>query len=291
MTRYSARAGALWMLLSCVGFSTMGVLVKLSGVAFALPQQLFLRSLTLLLIVTVMIVATRCPLRTNNWRLHLGRSLFGFCGMALFFYCIGKLPLATAVTLNRTSVLFLLLLTWLFLREPAARVQVLAVGIGFSGIVVLLGPVFDSQMRTVALLGVASGFLVALSGLTLRMLGTRGQPVWQVVFYFSLFSTVASGFWTLFEGRWSAQAGDYLPLIGAGFAAALGQYATTSAHRSASPAVVATLSNFTLILTSAYGVLLFSELLGLNAWVGIALVIVGGLLTVVPGLRQELVRR
>ena len=105
------------MLLAGLLFACMSALVKYSAPYFSSNELVFYRSLFSLLIVYLMLRQQRVSLRTRHWRGHLWRGLSGTLAMMLFFYCITVLPLATAITLNYTSSLFLSALTVLVLKE------------------------------------------------------------------------------------------------------------------------------------------------------------------------------
>ena len=103
------------------------------------------------------------PLATRHVRAHFWRGLSGFSALVLFFYAIGRLPLATAVTLNYTAPLFLAVLSVWWLREHHARGLVAAVMLGFVGIVMLLQPQVHKEAWVAALGGLVSGMLAAVA--------------------------------------------------------------------------------------------------------------------------------
>ena len=98
---------AIWMLVAGILFASMGVLIKFSTAHFSSNEIVFYRSFFGLLIMAAMVFTKRTSLATPHWRGHLWRGLSGTVAMMLFFYCITVLPLATAITLNYTSSLFL----------------------------------------------------------------------------------------------------------------------------------------------------------------------------------------
>ncbi|TXT22610.1 MAG: hypothetical protein FD134_2446 [Gallionellaceae bacterium] len=101
--------GALWMLVAGFLFGCMGVFVKLGAQYFSPNELVFYRSFVGLLMIYAVVRHRGLSLATRHWQPHLWRSVSGTIAMMLFFYCITVLPLATAVTLNYTSPLFLLL--------------------------------------------------------------------------------------------------------------------------------------------------------------------------------------
>lgn len=79
----------------------------------------------------------------------------------MFFFCIVQLPLATAVTLNYTSPLFLALFTTVILKEHFHGALVTAVILGFVGVILLLRPILQEDQWIAGLIGLCSGFFLA----------------------------------------------------------------------------------------------------------------------------------
>ena len=81
----------------------------------------------------------------------------------MLFYCITQLPLATAVTLNYTSPLFLALLTTIIMKDHFHWLLAVAVVLGFAGVVILLSPSLQEDQWSGGLIGLASGFFAAIA--------------------------------------------------------------------------------------------------------------------------------
>jgi drug/metabolite transporter (DMT)-like permease len=182
--------GSLWMIVAGVLFASMGVFVKLGLKYFSSSELVFYRSLFGVVLIFLVVRVNGLAVYSPNWTLHISRSLAGFAGMMLLFYVIGILPLSTATTLNYTSPLFLVVLSALVLRERLKPGLVLAVVLGFAGVVLLLRPTFSANQTVAGLLGLASGFFAGVAYLTTKHLGRLGEPGWRVVFYFTLVSTI-----------------------------------------------------------------------------------------------------
>src|SRR4051812_44275903 len=84
-------------------FASMGVCVKLASAHYGTGEIVLYRSLIGVLILGVHAVRQGGTLRTSVPAMHLWRSLSGVTALCLWFYAIGKLPIATAVTLNYSS--------------------------------------------------------------------------------------------------------------------------------------------------------------------------------------------
>jgi drug/metabolite transporter (DMT)-like permease len=267
------------MLVAGLMFACMSALVKYSAPNFSSNELVFYRSFFGLLIVYGMLRQQQVTLRTAHWREHLWRGLSGTLAMMLFFYCITALPLATAITLNYTSSLFLSALTVLVLKEKFHAPLSGSLGIGFAGVVLLLHPTLMQDQLISGLLGLISGMLAGVALLNVRQLGLLGESGMRVVFYFNLIATLVSGAWMLQYPLHPVALNDFFLLVAIGASATFAQLAMTRAYRTGQTLVVGSLAYSTIVFSALFGLLFWSELLSLSAWFGIALIIASGMLS------------
>ncbi len=267
------------MLVAGLLFACMGVLIKLGSAQFSSNEIAFYRSFFGLLIVIAMLFKLRVSHITSHWRSHLWRSLSGSIAMMLFFYCITTLPLATAITLNYTSSLFLTVLTLVVFKDRFHLPVTVTLGLGFCGVVLLLHPTLERDQFVSGLMGLASGFLGAVALLNVRQLGQLGEPAVRVVFYLNLVATLMCGIFMM-QGEVHHLSISNLPLlIGIGASATLAQLALTRAYSTGHTQVVSALSFSTIAFASLFGLLFWNETLPLSGWIGIALIISSGVLS------------
>lgn len=271
--------GVLWMLVAGFLFGCMGLFVKFGAQYFSNIELVFYRSFLGLLMVYAVIRQRRGTLATRHLRGHLWRSLSGTAAMLLFFYCITVLPLATAVTLNYTAPLFLTMLTMAVLKERFHPPLALAVVVGFAGVVLLLHPTLERNQWMPGVLGLVSGLLAGIAMLNVKELGRLGEPEWRVVFYFSLVASVISGIIMLFDAVHPVGMKGFGVLLGLAGSATLAQLAMTRAYAVGRTLVAGSLSYSTIVYASVFGVVLWGEKLPLAGWMGIALIIAGGVLS------------
>ena len=260
-------------------FGCMGVFVKLGAHYFSNTELAFYRSFLGLLMVYAIIRQQGGAIATAHWGGHLWRGISGSIALLLFFYCITVLPLATAVTLNYTSPLFLTLLTMRVLKERFHAPLTSAIALGFAGMLLLLHPTLERDQLIPGLLGLASGFFAGIAMLNVRQLGLLGEPDWRVVFYFSLIASLISGCAMLFDTLHPIGASGLLILLGMGSSATLAQLAMTRAYRTGKTLVAGSLSYSTVVFASLSGMILWGEALPLTGWMGMALIIAGGVLS------------
>ena len=271
--------GALWMLVAGFLFGCMGVFVKLGATHFSHVELVFYRSFFGLLMVFVILRQQRVSVVTRHWRNHLWRGISGSVALALFFYCITVLPLATAVTLNYTAPLFLTLFTMLVFKDKFHLPLAVAISLGFCGVVLLLHPTLQHDQLLPGLLGLISGFLAGIAYLNVKQLGQIGEPGARIVFYFSLTASVCSGVWMLFDTVHAITPRDLAILIGLGLSATLAQLSMTRAYRVGRTLVVGSMAYSTILFASLFGMMLWGETLPLTGWMGMALIIAGGVIS------------
>jgi drug/metabolite transporter (DMT)-like permease len=267
------------MILAGLLFACMGVFVKLGAAHFSHVELVFYRSFIGLLLVYAIMRCQHVSIETPHWRNHLWRGISGSVALALFFYCITVLPLATAVTLNYTAPLFLTLLTMLVFRDKFHLPLTIAIGLGFCGVVLLLHPTLQHDQLLPGLLGLISGFLAGVAYLNVRQLAIIGEPDTRTVFYFSLIASAGSGVWLLFDRVHTITLQDCAILLGLGVSATLAQLAMTRAYRVGKTLVVGSLAYSTIVFASLFGMLLWDETLPLTSWLGMTFIIASGMLS------------
>ncbi len=269
---------SLWMVAAAFLFACMGVCVKLAAEAGYSPAEIvFYRNAIALALMSTSMLWGRLDPRTPHWKFQIYRGVSGFISLMLYFYAIAWLPLATAVTLNYTSPLFLAL----FLaglsgaRLPASLVGALVAG--FAGVVLLLQPTFHEDQLAGGLMGLASGVLAGLAYYNVRELGQKGEPEWRTVFYFSLLSTLGAGLWMLFFRFHPLTLRGAGLLLGVGIFATLAQLAMTRAYSRGRTLVAASLAYTAVVFASLFGMLFWGEVLSLAAWLAIAIIVLSGM--------------
>lgn len=272
--------GSLWMLVAAFCFAIMGALVKIGAQKFSSAELVFYRSLFGLAVIWVYIYQQKLPLATPVLRKQMSRALVGFASLVLFFYAIAHLPLATAITLNYTSPLFLAVFTPFLLHEKPRQALLVALIVGFIGVSLLLQPSLNQDDWLAGCSGLLSGIGAALAYVHVKQLAQANEPDWRTVFYFTLISTIGAGLWMLFDSFHPLSWQDLLILLGLGATATTAQLAMTRAYRTGDTLVVASLAYVTVLLASLFGVILWHEHLSLDAWLAIGLIILSGVISI-----------
>jgi S-adenosylmethionine uptake transporter len=278
---------ALWMVLASFFFAGMAVCVKFASAFFSPAELVFWRGVLGVAFMWVFARQRGVSLATRYPGMHMWRSIVGVVSLGAWFYAIAKLPLATAITLNYMSSVWVAaflvggaLLFWQPRRGGASPRQgplVLSVLAGFAGVVLMLRPTIEQNQLFAGVIGLLSGLTAAFVYLQLIALGKIGEPDTRTVFYFAVGSAIA-GALTMLAGDlspWSWRGASWL--VPMGVLASLGQLCMTRAYNQGATLVVASLQYFGIVFGAIFSVTLFGDRITLSGWVGMALIVASGI--------------
>ncbi len=288
-------------------FATMGVCVKLAAAEYPTGEIVFYRSLTGAILMLALARWQRGTVATRVPAMHFWRSVSGVVSLVLWFYALGGLPLATAMTLNYMSSVWMAL----FLiggavalsaptlpsvaaprggaaglgaaRRPAvgtARVDgrlVATVLVGFAGVALILRPTIEEQQLWHGLMGLLSGVIAATAYLQVTALGRAGEPEYRIVFYFSVGGIAAGALTLLWTGGFHAHSwrGAGL-LLAVGVLATAAQLMMTRAYSTGRTLVNASLQYLGIVWSFGYGIFIFGDRVTALALSGMLLIVAAG---------------
>ncbi|OGI66033.1 MAG: hypothetical protein A2W18_10490 [Candidatus Muproteobacteria bacterium RBG_16_60_9] len=270
---------SLWIIGAGLAFAAMGVCIKLAAEQeIPLGQVVFYRCFVSLVLIYVYLRVRGVALRTSNWKAHVSRSSSGVISMVTLFAAIGLLPLATAITLQYTSPLFIALVLILTRREQPRAANIVTLIVGFAGVALLLRPNITGSLWFGAALALVSAMSAAVSVLNMRILGELREPSGRTVFYFSLFSTVVLAPWFFATDPFSTSAvADLSLLIGVGTFATAGQLMITLAYQRGQTLLSANLGYTQVVFASVFGIFIWHDVLSLTSWLAIAIIVASGI--------------
>ena len=277
------------MLLASVFFATMGVCIKFASSHFNTFEIVCYRGLVGMIFLIGMTRVKGVSLRTEVPMMHVWRSIVGTISLTAWFFAIAALPLATAMTLNYMSSVWIaaFLLGGALLvqgRNAPIRQQgplFLTVLAGFAGVAMMLRPTLAESQMLGALVGLLSGIFAAFAYLQVAALSRAGEPESRTVFYFSVGAVLAGGLGMLFVGASPWHWPSALWLLPIGLLALFGQLCMTRAYSRGATMVVANLQYLGIVMAGIYGIIFFGEQLPLIGWLGMALIIISGIVATV----------
>lgn len=233
------------------------------------------------------------------------RSIFGTLAMGCSFYAVSstKIPLADVVTLNNMTPVFLAVLSPIALRERGGHRVGLAIVLSLLGVLLVVRPplVFGEAFRVAhfrasgelaaygdalvpACIALFGAFCSALAMMSLRR--ARGSPE-AIAAHFSLLAATVYGIVAVAHGAFppARAAGS---IIAAGVFAGFAQIAMTYAYRHEHAARLGVMSYLTIAVAAVLGAAVLQESLSAGAILGVALVILGGSVIAVAGVRDRM---
>lgn len=274
------------MLFSSLMFATMGVCVKFASSHFSSTELVFYRGALGIVFMAVYARVSNTSLRTRYPAMHAWRSVIGVVSLSAWFYAIAHLPLATAMTLNYMSGVWIaaflvggaLMLGKPGRKGPSQGPLVLAILASFAGVIMLLRPAIDQNQSFAGLVGLLSGLGAAFAYMQVIAISRLGEPEIRTVFYFAVGTAVTGALGMALTGvsDWNWQQALWLPPIG--ILASLGQLGMTRAYsmsqRHGGTLMVANLQYSGIVFAALYSLAIFGDNIPLTGWAGMALIIV-----------------
>jgi len=192
-----------------------------------------------------------------------------------------------AATLNHTAPIFFAILAPTVLAERPNNQTMIAILVGFVGVVLLLHP--DTQQSQIwgCSIGLIVGFLVAIGYLFIRRLGAAGEPESRTVFYYSLSCTIFSTAWAALIGIHPITFDNFWIISGLGVSATVGQLAVTRAYKTGKSMLTTSLTYVNVVFASLLGIALWNEVLPLISWIAFGLIISSGVLASTANLTKK----
>jgi len=266
--------GILLIILSALFFALMATTVK--GVShFPLVQKVFFRNFVGLVILSIYMRKHKALLRINHKPLLLGRSLLGLTGVFLYYQPLSLLNLSEAVVINKLSPFFVVLLGGLILKEKIKPLQVLAILVALTGMILVVQPTANVNLGP-ALIGLTGALAAAGAYTIIRQLRHYDGPL-TIVFYFCLISTLIT-LPLLIPVFVMPSLKEALLLILIGVFALIAQILMTNAYHYAPASQLSIYTYLNIVFSSVLGLVLFKENLEINFLFGAGLIILGGLM-------------
>lgn len=150
--------GIFYIILSAFCFALMDMFVRMSG---DLPsiQKSFFRNIVAAVFGCVLLLKSK---ESFQWKKGSGkylilRSMFGTLGILCNFYAIDHLALADASMLNKMSPFFVVIFSFLFLKEKVTAAQILLVVGAFGGSLFVVKPTVSNLDLVPSLIGLLGG--------------------------------------------------------------------------------------------------------------------------------------
>ena len=269
--------GVLFALVSTGLFVCVGALVRILSEQIDLFQILLVRQGVFLLVLTPVISTSLDVLmKPNKVGLHLLRIFGAFLALYLGFITLSELPLADATALGFTQVLFVALISKLFLGEAVGFQRSVTVLVGFVGVMLVVQPSFAGATYLYTLTGLISALGAAIAVVCVRQMSkTESRTV--LLTYQALFVGLMALVPSLFVWQWPS-AMQWLLLLLVGLVSSVAQWFGVSAYKFAEANIVANVEYAKMFYSLVLGYVLFSEVPNEIALLGVGIILISALL-------------
>jgi drug/metabolite transporter (DMT)-like permease len=183
-------------------------------------------------------------------------------GLMLWFAALPHIPLADTTAIGFTTPIFIMLGAWWFLKEPMRWERWAATGIGFVGVLVVLGPALLAAAGgrgsgAAHLLMLASAPVFAASFLITKVL-TRSESTGVIVFWQALTVTLFSLPLALLNWQWPT-AWQWAGFVLCGALGSGGHYCLTRSFSGADISATQSLKFLELLWAALLGFALFAD--------------------------------
>ncbi len=285
-----AYRGIFFMLLAALGFSIMGGAAKALKGSFNAGQLVFWRNTVGILVLAISFVNRKPVNNGGNLPRLIFRGLMGTTALYTLLYCILHLPLGTAMSYSLTSALFIALFSFLLFREYEGRWVLLAVFIGFTGMLLIYKPNIHLPWYY-HIAGLISGVSSAIAYLTIGRL-TKFYDTRIIVLSFVLTGVLVPLLFVLIRllfqlpeddllfiaWKWP-QGNEWWLILLLGSAALFGQFFVTKAYGADRAGIVSAIGYANIIFSIFIGMMLGDafpdniSLLGIGCIIGSGLMI------------------
>jgi drug/metabolite transporter (DMT)-like permease len=286
--------GILLMLLASLSFAAMGGFAKVVSQVLPPVEVTFFRNIFGVVLVGLSIWKVPLKQTGGKFLLLLFRGSIGFAALLAYFYIMAHIPLGEAVTYNKTSPIFVAVFAYIFLGEKLHPSALIAIILGFVGIVLIAQPDaggFDKY----DILGIFSGMGAALAYTSIRELrkyydtraivmsfmgvGTLAPLLLMLV---TPYVEVPKDFDWMFAKFVMPEGVEWGYVTAVGVFATMSQLLMTKAYELTKAGIVGTISYTNIVFALIIGVMLGDAIPDFWTVLGIILVILSGLLVALP---------
>ncbi len=267
---------------SLIGFVllvSMDSVIKILGDSYSVLQLLFLNALFSLIPLSYFVIKNHGLkfYKNQNYTFQITRGIVHTIGFLFVLKGVLLLPLSIVYPVLFTSPLMLLVMSHFFLSDNINLVRVMAILIGFLGVVISAEPFGSSGLSFQGVLFVFIGaFCIAITHLITRKYNHLTSS-YSAAFFSMAVSSIIFYFSTKFHFEIMTLNDLFLSLLGGVFAG-LGVSAIIYGSRTLPSSVFGLTSYFQIIYGVFLGWIIFSQLPSIYNYIGIIIVIFAGLL-------------
>ncbi len=250
--------GVMLALISTALFTCVGVLVRiLSDTIDPFQILLFRQVVFIALLMPVMYSNINILLRPKKIGLHLLRISAAFVALYCGFLTISNIPFADATALGFIQVLFVAVISRLFLAEQVGTSRLITIIVGFVGVMCVVQPEFESASFRYILCGILAAFGAAIAVICVRKVA-QTEPKITLLAYQALFVGLIALIPAWYTWQWPTL-NEWVLLILVGIISSVAQWIGITAYKWGEANVIANVEYAKIIYSLLIGYWLFAE--------------------------------
>ena len=276
-------------------FSLSDFTIKILSSSYPLHQIILIRSVSAFLFTIFLFVPLEgglSSLKTRRPFAHLFRGFLLVFANLFFFLGLVSLPIAECSAIFFIAPILITALSSIILKEKVGIRRIIALVVGFLGVLVIIKP-GQISFQWVSMLPLLSAICYAGLHIMTRQMGLS-EKASTLSIYIQLSFIIVSILMglSLGDGRFSGQENssleflvrewvwpnhnDLLAMTGIGVASSIGGYMISQAYRLSEAGLIAPFEYTSLILSVFWGIIIWNEWLNLLSILGIILIISSG---------------
>ena len=253
-------------IMSIVLFSIMLIFIRKASENLHILEVVFFRNLLAFFVMLPILKSTGLvAIKMNNTKLFFVRGFFGAIGMLAGFTCLTLIPLAQATAISFAQPIFITIGATIFLGEIIKVRRIVAIVIGFIGMLIIVQPGVNSFSFGI-MLAIIAALAHSLNALIVKKLTLTETPqaiiMWMVIILIpiTLIPALVVWEWPSFE--------TWLYLWGIAIVGSLAHFLWTKSCSMADITSLQPIEFIKLPIIALFGWMIFSEIPGTWTWVG-----------------------
>lgn len=261
--------------LALVLFVGMGTLAKTLAAIYPVEQVIWARYFFHVLLIFLMFPRRIGSLfKTQRLGLQITRSVVVFAATAFGFTSLSIMPMAEVSAIGYVAPLMVTIMSFLILKEKVGPRRLLAVGIGFVGVIAILRP-DQANFSLWSLLPLAMATCYATFMVMTRLIRGAAPPI-NSLFYTAIVGAVVATIPLPFIWQ-NPEPLHWLMFAGMGVIGGTGHFLMIKAFEQTEASMIAPFVYTELLWSIAAGAIFFSELPGIGMLIGAAVIMGSGL--------------
>lgn len=278
--------GIALALISNALFILVGVIVRELSQTIDIFQILLFRQLVFVTLLMPSIISNiDAMLHPKMVSMHVWRVTGAFIALYFSFLTVSNIPFADATALGFLKVLFVAVISRLFLKENVGWARMTTILVGFTGVMLVVQPTLESESLFYVGTGLVAALGAAIAVICVRkMANVESKTV--VLAYQAIFVGAVALIPAIIEWQWPTWS-ELALLVLVGVISSIGQWFGVTAYKWGEANVVSNVEYSQMIYSMVLGYLLFAELPNSLALIGASVILFSAILPFIIKAKQK----